>query len=221
MKTAVFCDFDGTISRRDIGYSLFHHFSGGRNDALIPDWKSGKLSTRDCLQQEAAMVKASPYEILNFLDQFELNQGFVEFVDLCHQNHVSLTIISDGLEFYINHVLHRYGINNLSLIANKGILKDNGIAIEFPYINRECTRCGSCKGERIQEYLQKQTEEMQIVFIGDGYSDICALPKADLIFAKKDLALYCQKKQVACTTFDTFFDIIRDLTKRKWLTGRK
>jgi 2-hydroxy-3-keto-5-methylthiopentenyl-1-phosphate phosphatase len=79
MKTVVFCDFDGTISRRDVGYSLFHHFSKGQNELLLPDWKSGKMSSRECLTREAAMVHASSDEIFAFLEQFEIDPGFVQF----------------------------------------------------------------------------------------------------------------------------------------------
>ena len=76
MRTAVFCDFDGTITRRDVGYNIFHHFSGGKNDALLPDWKARRMTTRECLLREAAMVKASAEEIYRFIDQFEIDPGF-------------------------------------------------------------------------------------------------------------------------------------------------
>jgi len=78
-KPILFCDFDGTIASRDVGYNMFRHFSGGRNDALIPGWKSGELSSRDCLRLEAEMVTCTGPEFYEYLDRFTLTEGFAEF----------------------------------------------------------------------------------------------------------------------------------------------
>ena len=213
MKTAIFCDFDGTISRRDIGYNLFHHFSQGRNDELVPLWKNGELSTRECLLQEAAMVDASPEWIFKFLDQFELNQGFDSFVQLCRSNSVDLTILSDGLDFYIEYVLSRHRLSDLPVIANSGRLGNNRLIVTFPHNNQSCDRCGSCKGERIREYRARHGE-VTAVFVGDGYSDLCGALEADLVLAKKDLEQYCVMHNIDHVTFDTFHDVSRLLTER-------
>ena len=84
-ETLVFCDFDGTVAKKDVGYCLFHHFSDGRNDELIPDWKAGLISSRDILTREAAMVRASGDEIYAFLDQFDLDPGFAAFAVHCSE----------------------------------------------------------------------------------------------------------------------------------------
>ncbi len=213
MKTAIFCDFDGTISRRDIGYNLFHHFSQGRNDELVPLWKNGELTTRECLLQEAAMVHASPEEIYRYLDQFELNQGFESFTRLCRSSSVDLTILSDGLDFYIEYVLRRNQLNDLPLIANAGRLENHSLIVTFPHENQSCDRCGSCKGERIREFRRKHGE-ITAVFVGDGYSDVCGASEADLILAKKDLEQYCVMHNIDHVRYDTFHDVSRLLTER-------
>ncbi len=209
MKTLVFCDFDGTISRRDVGYNLYHHFSGGRNDLLLPDWKAGRMSSRECLTREAEMVTASRDEIMAFLEQFTIDPGFAEFDSLCRKNGVEPVILSDGLDFYIRHILGKYNLGHMQVISNIGHLNGNGLMIEFPRTNRECRRCGSCKGEIIEEYRDRCAEPVRTVFVGDGYSDVCATRAADLLFAKKDLERYCLDHSIAYTKFDTFFDISR------------
>ena len=207
MKTIVFCDFDGTISRRDVGYSLFHHFSNGENDKLLPDWKAGRMSSRECLTREAAMVTASSQEILAFLDQFEIDPGFSAFERLCRQNDFGLVILSDGLDFYINPILARNGLSHLELRCNIGRLNSHGIDIEFPRDNVACERCGSCKGEIIQEYCGQISGESRAIFVGDGYSDTCATRAASVLFAKKDLERYCQAHNIAYNRYDTFYDV--------------
>ncbi|MFQ6008675.1 MAG: MtnX-like HAD-IB family phosphatase [Candidatus Zixiibacteriota bacterium] len=211
MKTAVFCDFDGTITRRDVGYHLFRHFSGGKNEKLIPDWKAGRLSTRDCLVQEAAMVHASEDAIYRFLDQFELDKGFAPFVKLSLLQNVDIFIISDGLDFYINYILKRHKLNYLPVLANIGRLENDRIIVEFPYRNHTCHKCGSCKGERIREYKDSSPSPNRIIFVGDGYSDACALKEADFIFAKKDLEEYCLSYDITCYTYDDFHDVAQQM----------
>jgi 2-hydroxy-3-keto-5-methylthiopentenyl-1-phosphate phosphatase len=217
MKTVVFCDFDGTISRRDVGYTLFHHFSGGKNELLLPDWKSGRMSSRECLTREAAMVHASSDEILAFLDQFEIDPGFVQFEQLCRSNDVPIIVLSDGLDFYIKRILERNQLAHLSVTSNIGKLNSHGLQIEFPRNNRECTRCGSCKGEIIEEYVGRDSGQYRTVFIGDGYSDTCATRVAGFLLAKKDLERYCLDHDIPYSRFDTFFDVARILVEQGYL----
>lgn len=207
---AVFCDFDGTVARNDVGYSLFTHFSGGRNKAMIPDWKAKKITTRECLTREADMVKASASEILEFIDQFELDSGFAEFVDTCGKHDVPLVIMSEGLDIYIEPILARHGLKELPIICNRGELADNKIKVRFPFTNRNCTWCGSCKGERMAEY-RVLAGDTRLVFVGDGYSDACAATEADILLAKKDLVEYCQAEDIPYNAFDSFADVTTQL----------
>ncbi len=217
MQTLIFCDFDGTISRRDVGYSLFHHFSSGRNDALLPDWKSGRMSSREVLTREAEMVDAKPGEIMAYLEQFEIDRGFVGFLALCRKNRIEPVILSDGLDIYIRVILARYKLTDLTVISNVGILTEKGIAVEFPRTNVECLRCGNCKGEIIDEYRAAAGTDCRTVFVGDGYSDTCATRSADLLFAKKDLAQYCREKHIPYNDYDNFDEVTSHLLRAGYL----
>jgi len=217
-KITVFCDFDGTISRRDIGYNIFHHFSNGKNDELLPDWKSGRLSSRDCLLKEAEMAPVTSEELFSFLDQFKIDDGFSAFVNRCSDNSIELIILSDGFDLYIEYMLKKHNLDRLSLITNHGRIEDGYIKIEFPHKNVSCTKCGSCKGERIREYRKANGGTTKVVFVGDGYSDACATDEADILFAKKDLEKYCQINDITYQPYDNFFDVIRQLEKMKVLS---
>lgn len=206
-KIAIFCDFDGTITRRDVGYHLFHHFSGGRNDALLPDWKAGRLTTRDCLRIEAEMVRATPEEIFRFLDRFELDETFEAFARSCRAAGSSLTVLSEGMDLYIRRLLARNGLADLPVRCNIGHLENGGLRIEFPYQTRSCEGCGNCKAARMAEYRQTANPANRIVFVGDGYSDACGAREADIVFAKKDLERYCQTEGISYNKFDNFLDV--------------
>ncbi len=217
-KTVIFCDFDGTITRRDVGYHLYHKFSDGRNEALIPAWKSGEMSSRECLRREAEMVEASESDIYAFLDTFAIDPGFAEFAELCRSNDVHLGILSDGLDFYIRYLLERHGLSHIPALSNIGRPENNSLTIEFPYPLGTCERCGNCKGDRIAEFRKSLDSDLHVIFIGDGMSDTCAIDQADSLFAKKDLARYCAEKNIPYTEFDTFHDVARILIDRGFLT---
>ncbi|RKX25237.1 MAG: 2-hydroxy-3-keto-5-methylthiopentenyl-1-phosphate phosphatase [Candidatus Zixiibacteriota bacterium] len=218
-RKVVFCDFDGTVAKRDVGYNLFRHFSGERNRELVDDWMAGRISSRDILTRQAEMVHASPEEIFEFLDKFELDGTFADFHHLCQANGVELIIVSEGLEFYIRRLLDREGLAYTKVISNIGVLKQNRLFVEFPYSNRTCQRCGSCKGERIAEYRQAVGGSCAVAFVGDGYSDACAAGEADILFAKKDLLQYCQSKNIAYNEFEDFRDVAGRLAELGFLVA--
>jgi 2,3-diketo-5-methylthio-1-phosphopentane phosphatase len=207
MKLAIFSDFDGTISMRDVGYSVFHHFSNGKNDEILPDWISGKMTTRDCLIAEAGMVNASAEELYKFIDKIDIDPTFQEFVDICDNNQVPLSILSDGLDFYIKYLLGKNNLSHLKFVTNRAILENNKIRVEFPHDNKECKRCGICKGEIINDFRQNNNGEHKIVFIGDGYSDACGAKEADILFAKEDLEEHCLKNNIDYLSYDNFSDV--------------
>lgn len=212
-KVAVFCDFDGTIACRDVGYHIFHHFSGGRNDELLPDWKKGRLSSRDCLLKEAAMSPLTESELFEFLDQFELDAGFATFAGKCEATGIDLFILSDGLDLYIDYLLKREDLAHIPVKANHGRVEDGYLKIEFPYDCEGCNKCGNCKRERIQEYRDAHESDLEIVFVGDGFSDACAITEADKLFAKKDLERHCRMNNIKFKSYDDFFDVARQMDK--------
>ncbi|MEE8575703.1 MAG: MtnX-like HAD-IB family phosphatase [candidate division Zixibacteria bacterium] len=207
----IFCDFDGTVARRDVGYHMYHEFSGGRNDALLPDWKSGKLSTRDCLRKEAEMVTVESDQFFQFMDQFQLDDGFAEFQSRCEQAGLKLTIISDGLDIYIRYLFDKSGLKCPDLICNQGKLVDSHLEIVFPYDDPNDTGGGVCKGERIAEFRSRAEGSVKVLFVGDGLSDASAASEVDLLFAKKDLKVYCEEKKLSYVVWDDFFDVTKQM----------
>jgi 2-hydroxy-3-keto-5-methylthiopentenyl-1-phosphate phosphatase len=68
------------------------------------------------------------------------------------------------------------------------------------------------------EFRQSRSHtEVRLAFIGDGYSDICAVTQADLLIAKKDLALYCSERGIAYTPFDNFTEVAQILVDHGYL----
>jgi 2-hydroxy-3-keto-5-methylthiopentenyl-1-phosphate phosphatase len=206
----VFSDFDGTISAKDVGASLFNHFSRKKNRGTVQLWMEQKISSRECLWRECSYLDASKQELLAALDRIEIRQGFPEFVSFLKSHLIPLHILSDGLDFYIQAFLARNGFDNLDVHANNAHFVNGSLYPSFPYFVSGCGYCGCCKGERINS-LSHDGE--LTIFIGDGFSDRCALDAADVVFARDDLEALCREKSVDCLPFTDFFDVIHHVER--------
>ena len=254
----VFSDFDGTISTRDVGYHLFHHFSQGQNDQFIPAWKSGEMTSREILVAEAALCDIDFPRLQEYLASHTLDPTVRDFVEQVHESGGEFLILSDGLRLYIDHLLNSHGLA-LPVIANEAMIEENRLRLTFPFENKHCPSCGCCKRERIGEALPRIFEknpDSLVLFVGDGMSDRCVVDPAwpgdsrrehDVkrlqksaqsenipamhspqtlnqhsleaaiipplrVFAKKDLAKFCDAFSIPYHPFSTFSDIASYLT---------
>jgi len=214
-NTVIFSDFDGTFSEKDIGHRLYKHFSGGRNLQLVEKWKKGEITSRACLLGEAEMITLSLEDLYSFLDQFHLRNGAERFYHEIRNAGLPFYIVSDGCDLYIDYVLRRFGLGEIKFLTNHGRIENSRMVLEFPFDNDGCERCGTCKGVRMKEILGKPPDRPKAVFIGDGLSDICALPQADLVFARGDLLEYCRKQNYEALEYRDFFDILKYLESPK------
>ncbi len=209
----VFCDFDGTVARQDIGNALFTHFAGDVAHDIAQRYVRGEITARECLLAEAtAAGNISPDELSLLVGQYAVDEHFREFKEFCAAKRIPLTILSDGLDFYIERVLHQndlgdcifYG-NHLEFAEGEG---GTTMRISFPYADSECHFCGNCKRNHM---LTLSGNEDIIVYVGDGISDRCPVQYADIVFAKKSLIKYCQEANISYFEFSTFADVQRRL----------
>ena len=212
----IFSDFDGTIATRDVGNRLFHHFSHGKSEEPVQRWRDDRIDSQQCLQEEADLIDdLTEAELFAFVDGFEIDPGFPAFVEYTRRQNLPLFILSDGLDIYINHLLQKYDLFGLPVLANQAWLDNGRLNISWPYHRHSCGSCGNCKGYHIRRLKQAgQTA----VYIGDGKSDLCALPEADFVFAKGFLAEYCRNENIEFLPFDDFIGIT-DMLKAGVIKG--
>ena len=134
-KPIVFCDFDGTFTARDVGHGLYKRFSGGGNIELVERWKAGKVSSRECLREEAAMMAVTEDEVYRFLDGFPLRDGAAEFYETISRHGIPFYIVSDGADLYIDYILKKNGLQNIPYYSNHAFIQDGHFVIEFPHDN--------------------------------------------------------------------------------------
>jgi 2,3-diketo-5-methylthio-1-phosphopentane phosphatase len=209
----LFCDFDGTLAQNDVGDMLFKTFANWpKCEKLVQQWLRGEISSRECLEREAATARLTREQLDAFCDAQALTPGFREFAEFCRQRNWPLIVLSDGLDYYIQRVLSRHGLD-LPILANHlEFVPPDRILTSFPYFDYSCGQCGNCKGYHLRR-LAKPGEK--IIYIGDGYSDRCGAQEAGIIFAKRDLAKWCEENQIAYWKFDDFTQLLKLLATLK------
>ena len=212
----VFIDFDGTITRHDVGDALFESFGGKQSVEAVEMYREGTISAVECFQRECvACGDVDSSELVSFLDIQEIDSTFPEFVRFCRARGLEPCIVSDGMDYYIRHILARNGVdipffsNSLSLIpaTRQGTVR---LIPTFPYTDEVCDRCASCKRNHM---LSRCSDEVIIVYVGEGYSDRCPARFADIVFAKDDLLRFCLQENISFFEYRTFADIQNRLTQ--------
>lgn len=213
MKKLVLCDFDGTISLKDMGYILANRFSDGDWEAIDRDYCEGKIGSREAYSRIAKILKGNPKNVHSFIRRHSgIDPHFKSFYQYCRENDINVKIVSDGLDFYIRAILETHGLSEIQFYANTAhFLSDGGMQISFSHINEECCLCGTCKKKIL---LNHRSDYDKILFVGNGLSDRCAAREADLAFAKDSLYPYCIDQDITCHHFRDFGEILKDLKKR-------
>lgn len=213
----VFVDFDGTITLDDVGVGLFNAFGGEASVALVNAYHARAISARQCFEGQAEAVGAVTRDALDaWIDTQTVDPAFGGFRDFCAASGIGLTILSDGLDYYIARLLGRSGLqaidrhSNLLRLVGAGGEGKVRLAIEFPAENPECSRCACCKRNIM---LSLAGEDDIIVYVGEGISDQCPAEYADIVFAKKTLQRYCQDKNISYLPWNTFDDVHRELER--------
>jgi len=213
MKKLFLCDFDGTISIRDMGYVLLNRFSSGDWESIDRDFCEGKIGSREAYVRIAKILKGDKESVLRFTrEHSQIDPHFKSFYQYCLENDIDVKIVSDGLDFYIRTILETHRLSEIPFYANTThFLSDGRMDIFFSHINEECGLCGTCKKQLV---LNHRKDYDKILFVGNGLSDRCAAHEADLAFAKDSLYSYCIDQDITCHFFQDFSDILKDLQKR-------
>ncbi len=214
----LFVDFDGTVAHADVGDLIFRTFlprekvAAGWHADLIRRWKAGELSSPDCLTEECENSTVSQPELDALLDTVPLTAGFAETAAFCRARGVPLMILSDGLDYYIEFILSKYGLSDVPYRSNLIRFRGDGtLGVDFPYMDAGCGRCGNCKESHIKD---SRRDGETVVYVGDGYSDRYAIRQADVIFARSDLAAFCAAEGVPFRPFDSFRPVLDFLEER-------
>lgn len=204
----IFIDFDGTITKDDVGEEIFRKFVDEEVvSKIVDDLLSDKISSRECWEN---LCSAAPSIEKKVFDEFILSQevepslhGFIEY---CRKNKFPVFVLSDGFDYYIEKILGRENLGHLNFFSNElNLTADGKLIPSFPYFNSDCRSSSNCKRNHI---IENSSEDDYTVYIGDGSSDIDAVQYVDFVFAKDSLLRFCEMNRITFFPFKNFDDVI-------------
>ena len=206
----VFCDFDGTIAKVDTTDLVLTRLADPAWEDLEDQWRRGEITAAACMRGQVALIGGDDAALDAVLDGVELVEGFADFVAWCQASAVPLTVVSDGVDYFIARILGRHGLGDLPVVANR-MVGDAvaGRRLEQPWSRDGCAAgSGVCKCQVAAADAQADT---LMVFIGDGRSDFCVSGRADLLFARDKLAAYARSRAMPHHEFSDFHAITTTL----------
>jgi len=217
MALKLFVDFDGTITKQDVGNAFFREFGGPVCEGIVEEYKEGRISAQECFRREVAAIGTLSLQRADaFLRDQPIDEGFRALVLFCQTHRIDLHIASDGFDFYIRKILSAHGLSSVPFFANELALEETEVegectlSITFPHSDEECTRCACCKRNIM---LTHAGDDDTIVLVGEGYSDHCPARYADIVFAKDELQTFCQRENISYIPYTSLADVAHRLDR--------
>lgn len=200
MKIAVVSDFDGTLTKKDVG------------DAILLKW--GKLTIQEIERSYQMGVKVEDWmriyfpriadvkkeEIERFIhDEVEARDGFVKMISFLNINSIPFEIVSGGVDLYIEPFMRKYGV---SVKGFYGVFKDG--RVEYPFLDG--MTLSQFKASRVCHY---RSLGYNVVFLGDSQNDYEAIICADVRFATLRLSEILKMEKRDFFHYESLEDVIR------------
>jgi len=203
----IFCDFDGTITTRDATDFVLERLAAPEWLEIEAKWQKGLIGSAECMRLQIGLINATRQELGQTLDEVQIDEGFPEFVNFCRHTNTPLTIISDGVDYFIRYILTRYRLGTIPVIANRLTITPNNVyQLDSPWSSDKCASgAGVCKCSFVSE------ERAPRVYIGDGRSDFCVSNKPEIVLAKGTLISHCKKNDTPYIPYQNFHDVMDEL----------
>jgi 2,3-diketo-5-methylthio-1-phosphopentane phosphatase len=200
-RTAVFVDFDGTISVADVGRHLLARFADPSWWDLHLRFDAGEIGSRECLAEQWALMRGEESEMRRAGRDVALDPGFRRLVTDLRAGGAEVTVVSDGFGFYVHDACADVEVG----VVTNAVDFATG-ELRFPYDHGDCacSACGVCKPAPLRA---AGARGLTTVLIGDGTSDRKAALVADVVFAKDPLAQWCVEQGVTHHPFEVLDDV--------------
>ena len=212
-RRAIVCDFDGTITNLDTGQLVLTRLSDGDWRYYHEQYVHGAFSFEECLRRQYSHVtNATKATVLRLVDEHvRVRPGFEELLVAAALADVPIAIASYGLDFCIEHVLGRiHNGSAIQIYSPRTEMKAGGVTLAFLPLRTE--GAVNLKDDVVRQYKQKGFE---MLFVGDGASDLPAVKEADVSFAIEgsELATTCEREGIQCATMADFWPMVDVLTR--------
>jgi 2-hydroxy-3-keto-5-methylthiopentenyl-1-phosphate phosphatase len=208
-RLSALLDFDGTIAPDDPTDRLLDRFARPEWRTIEAEWQAGRMTSRECMQRQAALLRATPDQLDAAIRTIGIDPGFHGFVQLCRRRGIDVRIVSDGFGRVVHAGLERAGLS-VPFFANTLEWQGaNRWRLSLPHARGDCrsgaANCKCAHGAHGGDWI----------VVGDGRSDFCMAARARFVIAKGALAEFCRARGLAHASFRNFDDATHRLAE--WL----
>jgi len=198
----VLTDFDDTAAAQNVAEMLLNQFGD-------PDWKDvrqsfrdGQLSLKDYQEITFRNINADRATMQSYVKEHaNLRPFFKDLWGFCQSNGIQMAVVSQGLDFYIQAVLEREGVGRVPVYAVDTKFEGGEISYHYNHTDLGKEDEGNSKGFVVQSFQKKGA---YVFFAGDGHSDLEAARVADVTFAHRNLATFCDDEKIVYQPFKDF-----------------
>ena len=203
-QTAVFLDFDGTISTADTCVHLLERLAPPEWKLVEAQYLAGDIGSREGLRAEWTMLRGGEAERRDVASEVTLDAGLDALVTALHASGAEVMVVSDGYGFYLEDQIGHLADLGVEIVTSA--VDWETLELRFPNADEACpcAACGTCKRRPI---AAAQARGILTVLVGDGASDRRAAEVADIVFAKDGLAQWCLAAGVDFVPFTCLDDV--------------
>lgn len=207
---ALFSDFDGTITLLDSNAELVRLHGNERNKRDEALFCEGKATNREVLLRHYRTMRISAETYYNLLHSIPLDPSFARFYTAVKAAGGGVTVLTGSAEEGVRSYLRGKGFGDITVYGNRLEIEDGVVSLycadEAPDTLCGEGPCAHCKSARL---AGARGEGKKVIYIGDGLTDLCAAGYADLLFAKGELARFCEENGISFVPFHSFGDVFR------------
>jgi len=202
---SICCDFDGTVCIPDACDFLLQKFATSEWKDLDRAVWDGELTEREAFPRQIELLHVTWEEARKaLLEGVIIREGFADFVEYCRRGSLPFTILSGGLRQLIDEPLRHAGVQNVPVISHIAAIDGDRWKAVLWNGKRYAEHCSHCKCSFV---FSEKDAGKKIIYIGDGYTDLCPAQHADILFATGNLARECAQSGRPFIPYETFYDI--------------
>ena len=211
LSPAFLTDFDDTAAVQNVAELLLNRFGDPTWTDVRQQFRDGRLNLKEYQEITFRNIRADRSSMQHYVrEHARLRPYFNELHFYCRSHDIPLAVVSQGLDFYISALLERDGFGDVPIYAVNTTFEHGEISYHYrhSYPGRESQ--GNSKALIVERFQQ---QGYFVVFAGDGVSDQEASQQADMVFAHRTLARFCDAEGIDYQPFQDFRAVL--LTMRE------
>ncbi|HCL26691.1 MAG TPA: hypothetical protein DHW65_10160 [Dehalococcoidia bacterium] len=199
---AVLTDFDDTAAGQNVAELLLNRFGDPTWKDVRQRFRDGEIDLKEYQEVTFRNIQADRATMQAYVKEHAILRPFFhELWAFCQSNGTPMAVVSQGLDFYIQAVLDRSGVGQVPVYAVNTAWDSGKISYHYNHTVPGKEHLGNSKGFVVQSF---QERGCHVFFAGDGHSDLEAARVADVTFAHKGLAKFCEDENIPYRPFEDF-----------------